>query len=70
MMKARAVSPLTDGSPEKGRENMEAIWKLAAEGKTRPYIHAYVPLRETRSALDMLVNREVIGKVIIEPDQA
>ena len=56
--------------PEKGKENMEAIWKWAAEGKTRPYIHAHVPLSETRSALDMLVNREVIGKVIIEPDQA
>ena len=27
--------------PERGKENMEAIWKWAAEGKTRPPLHSH-----------------------------
>ena len=53
--------------PEKGRENLHTIWQWADEGSVRPHIHARVPLSEVRSALDMLINRQVIGKLVIEP---
>ncbi len=54
--------------PEKGAENIQQIWDWAREGKTRPRVHAEVPLSETLSALRMLENREVVGKVIVRPD--
>ncbi|MEM1150833.1 MAG: NADPH:quinone oxidoreductase family protein, partial [Pseudomonadota bacterium] len=53
--------------PEKGRENMEAIWDLARQGKTRPRIHAEHPLEDTRVAMATLERREVVGKVIVRP---
>ncbi|HJW40772.1 MAG TPA: NADPH:quinone oxidoreductase family protein [Rhizomicrobium sp.] len=53
--------------PEKGRQNMFAITKLLAEKKIRPHIHARFPLARAVDAMRMLENREVIGKVVIEP---
>lgn len=53
--------------PERGRENMEAIWEWAAEGRTRPRIHASLPLEDWREAYRLLTDREVVGKVIITP---
>lgn len=53
--------------PERGRENMAAIWKWAAEGKTRPRIHAELPLDNWREAYRLLTDREVVGKVVIRP---
>lgn len=50
--------------PERGQENLEAIWQLAAAGKTRPHVHAELPLEDFRAGFDMLTNREVIGKVV------
>ena len=54
--------------PEKGAENIAAIWAWAHQGRTRPRVHAEVPLDDTLSALRMLQNREVVGKVIVRPD--
>lgn len=54
--------------PKRGRENVEQIWQWAREGKTRPRVHAEVPLADTLDALRMLQNREVVGKVIVRPD--
>ena len=51
--------------PERGRENLEAIWSWAREGRTRPHIHAELPLEETREALALLQRRDVVGKVIV-----
>ncbi|WP_273241575.1 NADPH:quinone oxidoreductase family protein [Hyphomonas atlantica corrig.] len=53
--------------PQRGKENMEAIWKWAAEGKTRPRIHAELPLEEWREAYRLLTDREVVGKVVLRP---
>ena len=53
--------------PERGRENMAAIWKWAAEGKTQPRIHAELPLDKWREAYRLLTDREVVGKVVIRP---
>lgn len=54
--------------PEKGRENHEAIWKLAEEGKVRPRVDAEYPLADWRAAFDSLADRKVIGKTIVRPD--
>jgi NADPH2:quinone reductase len=53
--------------PEKGRQNIEAIDTLLAEGKIRPHIYARFPLDKAVAAMQMLTTRKVIGKVVIEP---
>jgi NADPH2:quinone reductase len=53
--------------PDKGRENIEAIDRLLAEGKLHPHIHARFPLSQAVEAMHMLTTRKVIGKVVIEP---
>jgi NADPH2:quinone reductase len=54
--------------PDKGRENHEAIWKLAEDGKVRPRVDAEYPLADWRKAFDSLADRQVIGKTIVRPD--
>ena len=54
--------------PERGRENIDAVWKLANEGAIRPRVHAELPLDRWREAFDLLANRQVVGKAIIRPD--
>lgn len=53
--------------PEKGRQNIEAIWKWAEEGRVKPCIHAEIPLADWRRAFDMMRSREVVGKVVLVP---
>ena len=54
--------------PAKGRENNEAIWKLAEDGLVKPRVDAEYPLDQWRAAFDSLADRKVIGKTIIRPD--
>lgn len=54
--------------PERGRENAEAVWKLADEGVIKPRVHAELPLDQWREAFDLLADRQVVGKAIIRPD--
>ncbi len=54
--------------PIEGRDNTDAIWKMAADGRIRPRVHAELPLDRWRSAFDLLANRQVIGKAVIRPD--
>jgi NADPH2:quinone reductase len=54
--------------PAKGRENADAVWALANEGKIRPRVHAELPLDQWREAFDLLANRKVVGKAVIRPD--
>lgn len=53
--------------PERGRENVEQIWTWAGDGKTRPYVHATLPLDKTIDGFQMLQNRKVTGKLIVNP---
>jgi NADPH:quinone reductase len=53
--------------PERGRENQDAIWKLADEDALRPHIHASFPLERVKDAFRTLSSREVIGKVVVAP---
>jgi NADPH2:quinone reductase len=54
--------------PEKGRENNEAIWKLAEDGKVKPRVDAEFALDDWRAAFDSLADRKVIGKTVVRPD--
>ena len=54
--------------PELGVENLEQIWQWAREGKTRPHVHAELPLDQAVEGFHMLRRREVVGKLIIRPD--
>jgi len=54
--------------PEEGRENLDAIWSLAAEGRIRPRVDREYALGDWRAAFDSLAGRRVIGKAIIRPD--
>ena len=53
--------------PDKGRENVEQIWAWAREGETRPYIHTNLPLERTLEGFDMIKNRKITGKLIVNP---
>lgn len=55
-------------NPERARENLDAVWALADEGKIRPRVHAEFPLADWRAAFDLLATRAVIGKAVIRPD--
>lgn len=52
--------------PEAGKANIEAVDRLAAEGKIKPHICARFPLERAVDAMRMLQNREAVGKVVIE----
>ena len=54
---------------EKGAENLQTIWDWVREGKTRPHVHAELPLSQSVEGFRMLQQREVIGKLIICPDR-
>jgi NADPH2:quinone reductase len=54
--------------PERGAENLQAIWSLADQGRITPRVYAEIPLGDWRVALDLLAGREVIGKAVIRPD--
>lgn len=54
--------------PERGHENLAAIDTLAASGAIRPHVHAALPLERWREGFDLLVNREVVGKVVLQLD--
>jgi NADPH2:quinone reductase len=54
--------------PEKGRENAQAVWRMADEGVIQPHVHAELPLENWREAFDLLAGRQVVGKAVIRPD--
>lgn len=55
-------------NPAKGRENNEAIWRLAEEGLVKPRVDREYPLSEWREAFETLAQRTVVGKTVIRPD--
>lgn len=55
------------GSNSWEREDLEALLKLIDEGKLDPVIDRVLPIEESREALRLIEEREVIGKVIVTP---
>ncbi|HUD53344.1 NADPH:quinone oxidoreductase family protein [Parvibaculum sp.] len=54
--------------PEAGKRNIEAVDKLAAEGKIAPYVCATFPLERAVDAMRLLQDRKAVGKVVIVMD--
>ena len=48
-------------------DNLEALMALIAEGRMRPVIDKVLPLDQAREGLRLIQDREVIGKVVVEP---
>ena len=53
--------------PEKGRENMEAVWKLIEKKSVTPHAHGVYALDDWRTAFAEMEERRVVGRVIIDP---
>ncbi len=54
-------------NPQADKANVAQLIEWCAEGKIIPHIHGRYPLERTVDALTAIANREVRGKVIIEP---
>lgn len=55
------------GSNSWAPSDLETLMKLIAEKKLTPVIDTVLPLKDTREGVRLLRDREVIGKIIIEP---
>jgi NADPH:quinone reductase len=53
--------------PDRGRENLDTIWKMLADGRTHPRVHAELPLSDWREAFAMMQERKIIGRVVLRP---
>ena len=53
--------------PERGRENLAQIDALAARGEISPHVDAQLPLSEWREGFRRLMDRQVVGKVVLIP---
>lgn len=53
--------------PDKGRENQNAVWALAAEGRIRPRVDSRYALADWRAAFEAMRDSRMIGKIVIEP---
>ncbi len=51
--------------PERGVENDRAVYDLAASGAIQPYVCEAFPLAESVAALQMLADRNVVGKCVV-----
>ena len=51
--------------PELGKQIRDATYRLLADGAIDPYLCAWFPLEQAVDAMNMLVNRQVIGKVVV-----
>lgn len=51
--------------PERGRENLDAVWRMAAAGEITPRVHAEYPLAEWRGAFEAMRDAEMVGKLIV-----
>ncbi len=53
--------------PERGAENLAAVWALADAGRLRPRVHAEFPLDRWRDAFETMTSRTVVGRTVILP---
>ncbi|QKR99537.1 NADPH:quinone oxidoreductase family protein [Sphingomonas sp. CL5.1] len=53
--------------PDKGRENLDAIWRLAAERRIRPRVHAEYPLADWCAAFEAMRDSAMVGKLVLVP---
>jgi NADPH2:quinone reductase len=59
------VGALARNDPAWAQRNSEQLLEWLADGRIRPYISHQLPLAETTAALNLIRDRQVIGKAII-----
>jgi NADPH:quinone reductase-like Zn-dependent oxidoreductase len=47
------------------RHQMDAVYRLAGEGKLKPHIHRSFPLEQAREAHELVSSRDVFGRVVL-----
>jgi NADPH2:quinone reductase len=55
----------TSTEPQNYRRDVQEMFQLVAEGKLRPHVSASYPLAQGAQALNDMMNRKVVGKVVI-----
>ena len=53
--------------PDKGRENVDAVWRLAEEGRLTPRVGREVPLQHWRDAFEAMRDSRLVGKLVLVP---
>ena len=53
--------------PKRNQANTMELIQLYAQGKLKPYIHQVYSLENSRQALIDMMDRKVLGKIIIQP---
>ncbi len=53
--------------PDRGRAIREAVATLAADGRLNPHIDRTLSLERWREAYQAMANREIVGKIVLEP---
>ncbi len=61
--------PVLPSNDAKLRRAYAQLFEWAIQGKLKPRAHAVLPLSDFKSALQMIANREVIGRVIMRPQE-
>ncbi|MFN3515703.1 MAG: NADPH:quinone oxidoreductase family protein [Novosphingobium sp.] len=53
--------------PDRGRAIRAAVATLAADGRLNPHIDRIVPLANWREAYQAMADRQIVGKIVLEP---
>ncbi len=53
--------------PERGAEDLDAVWALAAAGRIRPRVHATLKLADWRDAFEAMALSRYVGKLVLVP---
>ncbi|MBW6523936.1 NADPH:quinone oxidoreductase family protein [Sphingomonas sp. RHCKR47] len=53
--------------PDKGRENVDAVWRLAEEGRLNPHVDREIPLERWRDAFEAMRDSRLVGKLVLMP---
>jgi NADPH2:quinone reductase len=53
--------------PHKGRENVDAIWRLAEQGHLTPRVDQEIPLGRWRDAFEAMRDSRLVGKLVLVP---
>ncbi|MBX2799617.1 MAG: NADPH:quinone oxidoreductase family protein [Myxococcales bacterium] len=53
-------------NPERHQQLVEQLFQWVQQGRIRPHVHGTYPLEEAATALQLLVDRQVRGKVLLE----
>lgn len=60
------VGAFTHHEPEAAKRNFQKLMEFVAAGKLSPYVSHRLPLEQAAQAMQLIRNRQVIGKVVLD----